>query len=1788
MIRGAHRRPQGSGEGIPFGPLAVALVLIALAAVLRHDPFVWIGDNRLELYDNPGRRVSRMFSLWDTTRGLGRLREEFWPGPTLAIGALRGLGLPISLTQHIWHGLLVGGGGVGMVALMRCWRPVVGIAHVSAALVYMFSPYSVAFLLPSNLYLNYAVAPWVLMLVYRGLRAPGWRYPAALALVVASLGNVEFAGLMFVAFWAGLLVLFAVAVEGAVPLRSAAAFVARSAVLCIGASTASLYKTSIASEVFEQRIRDTESTAIISIASSWAESFRGMGSWLLYVSDSTGPSRPQVQPFLLDDPVVLLTFAIPVIALLGLLRQRPERGFLAMLLFVATLLMVGSYAADTAPPVGRALSWVRESVPQLSGLRNNFKAGTGLMIATAALFGGAVDWAWSSPLARRMSWVSRWRRPVIGGGLVILLVVIAQPWWRGPLYNPTWELDAEPAYVAEFTSYIDEQPGDARVLVLPGSTRNGFRWGWVNDDYLDARITRPHTTDTVIELSRPVAADLLHALDQNLETGYVDGLVPDIARRIGADLVVIRNDHRWEQWGQPMPAELDPVRSDGQLELVATFGDTGEFTASGFDRSPEAARARELPPVEVYRVVDSRPPVGPRGLPGMFVAGAGNSYESLAAADLLDGTPIRYTAETDTRSLTAGLNAGVPLVITDGNRRTEVAITLDRSRSYTLAAGEVIDRDPVDLFELPGSQTVVTFGDASLITSTETALRFAHGARPGLAVDGVRSTSWSAGVRRSGVSGTWRVEFEDPVAVDGIEAHAALGILNGPRLVNARVTTSTGQVGDLRFDRRGAASLDLVADNVSWIEIRMAEVQGELRGSVGLAEVEIGGVDLGEWVDVPTDAFLRGDAELDAALADAPISWVFRRNLETGEAEAEARVMRRFVVPTHRSVTVRGTLGIGAEIADATLGDLVGADLRAASSERLGAGLSGAARLAIDGDFDTTWQGAPVQGAWLNVRAAPVLTDLVEVLFDFSNRASLVEEATLSVGSTDVSVVLPKPNCTDAEICRRWVAFDLPVEQFVDDFTVRIDQLDARGVPGRAELPVIIPEVRWEGSAEAIAELSNRFAADVSGCIDGLIELDGVAVGVRLDGSVADVLAGSAVVFEACDDVALEAGTRLFASKPGVVLDHVTLGSTQATTPRPSGPTDRIGAVEQVGASTFEAQVLAGEAASLFTIGQSWDPGWRATIGGVALGPPISVDTQASWLIPANAQGQLTVRFGPERAFDVAVTISLAFWILAAVVLLRPATEGVAVALGSSKSANERVWYVALPAALLIGFGLGEWPGLALAAATILASRFDAGRLIRLSILGAVGMLGLAAVATTTEGLNRVTRTFADDRPAANSASLLAGLLLLVGVVGLTVADRRSMASRSTTGNLPSGARTWFEQNRTRIGGFVVTAAVAVAGRLLMAPPPLDGPAADVARNVELGAEFGRTVAASRAEPSAWVSPLGPLVRGLLPWGGLFWLAILGVLTAMAVGAIARRVVGPRWAVMAALVYSLTPTVAGQRLPEALAAAAVAGATLLALSGSEARRARPLMVGVLLALGALARAEVLLLLLGFVGLVLRRKGRAVAATVLVGALLTFAPWSIWVNQQFEITTPTTSALPSIAAAAEGDGPGGFGARGAIDVPLPSEERAVHFEARRTVGRSLGDVVRPDSLIARTARGFDLWRPDQLRDGRSARGEAVPASSWLWPFDVVVALGGLVGALGCAAGRIRDRDGERVPPYFLLPIAAFVVVSAVVDGSAALRSWTMPALVVSLVIAAQGLAQRRKGRPGFGESVGEVS
>lgn len=896
-------------------PISLLYAVLSVAAVGLSRTGQYVADNRFDQYWNPGRRLSRSLTSWDGLRGVGQVREDFWP-VVVPTAVLRAAGFEPWMAQRIWHAAILFFLGMGTVVLMRIFARPLGLAHVVAGLVAMFSAYTASFFVPTNLSFHLALAPWLAVAVALGLtNAHMWRWPGMFALLFFSAGNMDLPGLGYALMPSFCVVLYLLVLETSVPARSVGSWGWKAALLTVGISSAAVAKTLLGAGALTGRLESTEAVQVSSLTSSWAESIRGLGSWRSYFPVSTELLQPQLESYFTNWVVILATFVAFVLALLAVAfsRWRPRLLF-ALMAALSLVVMVGAYPLREPSPVGSGILGLLLEIDALSAFRNIYKAGAGFVIGTAILAGWSVAALW-----RRR----RWGR-YVAGLAVAGLAVAALPFWTGGLYDSTKVTTEVPEYWLEAFDWLNMQDNDGRVLVLPATARAPYTWGWPGGDLFDSMLDRSAVVSLGVPLSASLPANLIDALTQEAsDPGYRSGTLAPALRRLGIRYVLVRNDLDWRSFGYPSPEGFEPLKNDDDFVKVAEFGFRGQGALAGLASTP-------LAPVEILEVVDANGPV--RGTPPtspLLVSGDGWAWAPLTDRGYLqDGRPLAYTGSLDSDNLATFSRQGSPVVITDTNRRrVRLVVGYEPDYSYLLSENQNLDRRAYSLFPVSGSQSVSWFPDAQSISvdgNQRSSLGTIPWHRPSNAFDGNADTAWLTRRADGPLGRALRVELRSPTVVSRVQLSAWPG--DG--------TDSVLRV-ELRFSDGSAVPVDLVdgSANVGFmpretdaIEIVVTRVEpGSL--VVGLSEVSFDGLDLREFVQAPDDIFLRadGDPGLQRSLAVSPVDYVFAREL--GDPldlplalspgvqfqETELAMMRRFRTDQDRTFVLSGEAGVEVE-----------------------------------------------------------------------------------------------------------------------------------------------------------------------------------------------------------------------------------------------------------------------------------------------------------------------------------------------------------------------------------------------------------------------------------------------------------------------------------------------------------------------------------------------------------------------------------------------------------------------------------------------------------------------------------------------------------------------------------------------------------------------------------------------------------------------------------------------------------------------------------------------------------
>ncbi|HMJ79370.1 MAG TPA: hypothetical protein VK507_25520 [Iamia sp.] len=339
------------------------------------------------------------------------------------------------------------------------------------------------------------------------------------------------------------------------------------------------------------------------------------------------------------------------------------------------------------------------------------------------------------------------------------------------------------------------------------------------------------------------------------------------------------------------------------------------------------------------------------------------------------------------------------------------------------------------------------------------------------------------------------------------------------------------------------------------------------------------------------------------------------------------------------------------------------------------------------------------------------------------------------------------------------------------------------------------------------------------------------------------------------------------------------------------------------------------------------------------------------------------------------------------------------------------------------GWLLGGWVGLAAAVVGVGSTFRRPPTLVAAAAPVALVVAALATVIEVPVDGDALRSSFADDRPTAATAGLVAALFALTAVVTLAVRDRAPAPPAVAAAAAPRApgldrqalvarAREWAP-----IAGIVLAAALALA----LLAPGVPGATDDVAANVRLGMGWATTTDDGGVVVDGTEPPLAVIVAAVAPGGAGAWTALAGAGATAAAAAFVSRRAGRRAVLLAAAGTALGLVVVRADLAAALAAALI-GAALLAGDPEGRTPVSAALAGV--AFGAAVLAfPVLGLALPLVVAALAVHPRTRDVTVahgvagLLGAVLVVAPWQRWLVDRFgtwspaaEVQVPLSSAL----------------------------------------------------------------------------------------------------------------------------------------------------------------------------------
>ena len=1396
--RTAARAPSRRLPGGPTLKLVAALAAIAYVPLLLTQRGWVSADTKTYLYLDPSKLMSRARSLWDPSIGLGTVTHQnigfLWPiGPFYWL--LDTLGVPDWAAQRLWWGSIIFVAGAGVIYLLRTlgWT---GPGVVAATFGYALTPYILTLVARlSAILLPFAFLPWLIALTIRTTRTRGWRYPALFALAVTTCGSVNATALLLVGVAPVVWLAHAVWVAHEISLRTAVRSALRLGVLTLPVSAWWIAGLSVQGTNGIEILRYTETAQTVAAVSVSHEVLRGLGYWFFYGNDRLGPWIEPSVPYTQFPPLLAFTYLVPIAGLAGAAVARwRHRAYFIALLALGVALAVGAYPWEGGSPWSRGVKAFVTSEVGLS-MRSLPRAVPLVALSMAVLAGAGV-----TSLARRWP---RTARPLTIGVVAAALLALP-PLWTGDFVAKNLRRpEAIPDYWREAADRLQAEGDDTRVLVVPGTDFASYRWGNTVDPLLPGLMDRPSVQRELIPYGSPASANLLNAFDLRLQerTADPDSVAP-IARLMRAGDVLVQSDLQYERFNTPRPRNFwDFMRKApglGQPEPFGpglpniTFDNAQLYDELMFESDPSLP---DPPEVAVLPVEGSVPIVSTHAPQNaLLVAGDGAGLVDAAGFGLIDGTElIRYSASLARDEIQAALDDGAALLVTDSNRkRGERWTTIRHTRGFTETAGYqplVADardkRLPLFPDERNGAMTLAEDGGgvSARATSYGNQITFTSEERPALAVDGDLDTAWRTGAFADARGERIELTFDEPVTTDHVQLTQATNGSRNRFVTAVRLRFDGGDPVDAGLSDQ---SRDAPGEEVDFPERTFSTLSVEILddsvgsvpryagySSLGFAEIEVGDRPNAheDVIRVPTDL-------LEAAGQDAsghPLALSLSRQRQdptdpTREDE-EQRLLRLVDLPGARSFTVEGESRLYrrllAGVIDETLGrPHDGSVTWARASSRLDGSLQ-TASAAFDGDPSTAWttlRGSP-NNEWVEVNlTSPVTISSLPLSVIADGRHSVPTEVELIVDGVEQGR-LALPALGDAPVQNYPAAVDLPLDHPVTGSSFRLRISGVRTVTTRdwvsdrdVDQPAAIAEIGLP--APTVPALPAVFD---SGCRSDVLAVDGQPVPVRIAGPMADALAGEALPFATCDgspltldggehEISSAAGEATGLNVDGLVLrsgaggsatqsGSGTLAGEAAAGAIPSGPTVEVRHDDHDRATAEVTGATPGEPFWL-VLGQSFNPGWHATIDGHSLGEPVLVDGFANgWLVtPDDASFTVGLRFTPQGRVDVAFWISIAAALMCLILVVRrprrvvnaPASEAEPYSSvlafrydGALPSRRTAVW-TGVGVFLLSWMLAGPWVGLAIGIAAGIGARHETFR--RYLLLASPLALGVCAL----------------------------------------------------------------------------------------------------------------------------------------------------------------------------------------------------------------------------------------------------------------------------------------------------------------------------------------------------------------------------------------------------------------------------------------------------------------------------
>ena len=646
--------------------MALGFALLAFVVALAQRPGDASSDTKIDLHVDPVAFLEKVASVWTPSIDFGAVQGAqysgyLWPmGPIFAL--FHSIGFEPWVAHRLWLGLIFAISALGVLRLLDVLvgRPR-GVAHLVAAALYMLNPYTVMFTGRTSItLLGYAALPWLLLVVFHGVRAVrdasgwrdwrGWLAAAAFALVLTSVGGGINGAVVGWMLFGPLVLLVYEPLVGSVRWRDSAGFLVRMGVLGTLASLWWIVPLVVHAGYGIDFLQFTEQPRTIWGTNSAPEALRLMAYWTSYIGVGfEGADKPfftESGTMLFNPLVVGASLLVPALAVAGFIWTRRLRyaPFFLFVFLTGMAIEVAGFPDNT--PSRDAMEWTYRNVELLRFMRTTQKAAPLVALGAAGLLGVAAQMAVARLAEMPPSPLRRAALVGVPAAALVMIALAALPLVRGTAVEKQLTWDRIPAAWTDAGDDLDRDLApNSRAFVLPGQIFAYYRWGGTIDAILPRVTDKPVAVRYETPYSDPTATDLLWTIDRLVaQRRLFPGQLKPLLGLVGAGAVVTGSDDDVPRSGAvEASAAAESLAGQGLDRPTRSYGPTRAVP----QRGGELGAPAQLPQVRRYDLDPGRGVVGVApSAPTTIVDGGAEGLAALAGFGALpERSPVLYAGD---------------------------------------------------------------------------------------------------------------------------------------------------------------------------------------------------------------------------------------------------------------------------------------------------------------------------------------------------------------------------------------------------------------------------------------------------------------------------------------------------------------------------------------------------------------------------------------------------------------------------------------------------------------------------------------------------------------------------------------------------------------------------------------------------------------------------------------------------------------------------------------------------------------------------------------------------------------------------------------------------------------------------------------------------------------------------------------------------------------------------------------------------------------------------------------